>query len=210
VAGTEPKGLIMASVIAMAAGPRSVVVTLSLAALAAWIFLSFGRLGFNPTDDGYMLAYSHRLLRGEMPHRDFSSPAPVGSPLRHLLDWALPLPLLEASRLVAVVEMGAYSAWLATLTFGRPLSGWGPLPPARPCLTIDLWDGAETGVPRPGDTAPEPGQRTWRVAGGFATSFAGGRALRNQHPHAVTWLELGSDLEDIPRAVTGLLSEARA
>jgi hypothetical protein len=117
----------MTPMVEMPDGPRRAAVALALAALAAWIFLSFGHLGFSPTDDGYMLAYSHRLLRGQLPHRDFTSPAPVGSPLLHLLDLFLPLPLLEASRLIAVVEVIAYSAWLAALTFARPLSRWGPL-----------------------------------------------------------------------------------
>jgi hypothetical protein len=60
---------------------------------------------------------------------------------------------------------------------------------AAPGLTIDLWDQAETGVPHPAGAAEEPGERTWRVAGGWATVFAGGRIFRYQHPHAMTWLD---------------------
>jgi hypothetical protein len=58
-----------------------------------------------------------------------------------------------------------------------------------PLLTIELWDGAATGVSPPGDGAPEPAERAWRVAGGDATSFARGRVLRYQHASGVTWLD---------------------
>jgi hypothetical protein len=51
-------------------------------ALAAHFSLS--RLGFNPTDDGFILAQSRRLLSGEVPHLDFISIRPVGSALLHI------------------------------------------------------------------------------------------------------------------------------
>ena len=41
-------------------------------------------MGFNPTDDGFILAYSRRLLEGEIPYRDFISIHTIGSPLLHL------------------------------------------------------------------------------------------------------------------------------
>jgi len=40
-------------------------------------------MGFNPTDDGFILAGSRRLLEGQVPHRDFISIRPVGSCLLH-------------------------------------------------------------------------------------------------------------------------------
>ena len=45
---------------------------------------AFSRMGFNPTDDGFILAYSRRLLEGEIPYRDFISIHAIGSPLLHL------------------------------------------------------------------------------------------------------------------------------
>lgn len=45
--------------------------------------LMFSSLGFNPTDDGFILAYSRRLLEGQIPHRDFISIRPPLSPLLH-------------------------------------------------------------------------------------------------------------------------------
>jgi hypothetical protein len=44
----------------------------------------FSWMGFNPTDDGFILAYSRRLLEGQAPHRDFISIRPTLSPLIHL------------------------------------------------------------------------------------------------------------------------------
>jgi len=44
----------------------------------------FSWMGFNPTDDGFILAYSRRLLEGEVPYRDFISIHTIGSPLLHL------------------------------------------------------------------------------------------------------------------------------
>ena len=46
--------------------------------------LLFSRLGFNPTDDGFTLAYARRLLEGQVPHRDFIIIRPALSPLIHV------------------------------------------------------------------------------------------------------------------------------
>jgi hypothetical protein len=45
--------------------------------------LLFSPLGFNPTDDGFTLAYSRRILDGQIPHRDFILIRPILSPLLH-------------------------------------------------------------------------------------------------------------------------------
>jgi hypothetical protein len=39
--------------------------------------------GFSPTDDGFTLAYSRRILEGQIPHRDFIIIRPFVSPLIH-------------------------------------------------------------------------------------------------------------------------------
>lgn len=44
----------------------------------------FSHLGFNPTDDGFILAGSRRILDGQIPHRDFISIRPAGSHFLHL------------------------------------------------------------------------------------------------------------------------------
>jgi hypothetical protein len=44
----------------------------------------FSSLGFNPTDDGFTLAYSRRIIAGQIPHRDFIIIRPFLSPLLHV------------------------------------------------------------------------------------------------------------------------------
>lgn len=43
----------------------------------------FSWIGFNLADDGFILAYSRRILEGQMPHRDFISIRPILSALLH-------------------------------------------------------------------------------------------------------------------------------
>lgn len=104
--------------------PRRLAAALWPLALVAWVFLRFAPLGYNPTDDGYVLSQSRRILHGQVPHRDLVSPRPLGSALLHTVDFLLPLPLLEASRLVALIEIAAYSLLFAWLVYRRPPASW--------------------------------------------------------------------------------------
>lgn len=45
--------------------------------------LLFSWRGFAPVDDGFTLAYSRRILEGQVPHRDFVIIRPFVSPLLH-------------------------------------------------------------------------------------------------------------------------------
>jgi hypothetical protein len=92
--------------------------------LTLWIFLAVGRIGFNPTDEGFVIAQSHRLLHGEVPHRDFISPRPAASAVLHMLDFALPIALFEGSRLIALGEVVVYSLLFATLVYGIGPRRW--------------------------------------------------------------------------------------
>lgn len=47
------------------------------------LHLTYSWMGFSPTDDGFTLAYSRRLVDGEIPHRDFIIIRPFLSPLIH-------------------------------------------------------------------------------------------------------------------------------
>ncbi len=60
--------------------------------------------GFNPSDDGVILAQSYRLMNGEVPHSDFISIRPVGSALFHLLSFWLPFPLETTARWVVLLQ----------------------------------------------------------------------------------------------------------
>lgn len=81
--------------------PYSAVMTLlMLIGVTAVAHLLFSSYGFNPTDDGFTLAYSRRILDGQIPHRDFIIIRPFLSPLLH----------------VPVVALGgSYTYWLSRL-----------------------------------------------------------------------------------------------
>jgi hypothetical protein len=49
----------------------------------------FSWMGFTPTDEGYVLMTSRRLLAGQVPHRDFITNKPTLSPLLHMPEVAL-------------------------------------------------------------------------------------------------------------------------
>ena len=73
--------------------------------------LAFSALGFNPTDDGFTLAYSRRLLEGQLPHRDFIIIRPALSPLLHVGElWLGGEYVYLLSRYVVWVEL-AGTAW---------------------------------------------------------------------------------------------------
>ena len=48
--------------------------------------LIFSKYGFNPTDDGHVLAHAKRILNGEIPHRDFISIRPAMSSFLHSIE----------------------------------------------------------------------------------------------------------------------------
>lgn len=65
--------------------------------------------GFNPTDDGWVLSQSWRLLQGEVPHVDFISLRPVTSGLLHSIHFFSPLPLEVSARWFVVFQIFTYS-----------------------------------------------------------------------------------------------------
>ena len=94
------------------------------AVVCALIFVAFGRYGFNPTDEGFINGIAYRLLQGQVPHRDFILPRPVGSGYLHAPELLLPLPGLLVSRFIALVQIVAYSILLALLGLRRPFWRW--------------------------------------------------------------------------------------
>ena len=92
--------------------------------LTVWVFHTAGRAGFCPADEGFVLAQARRLWNGQVPHRDFITPRPAGSAVLHLIDFLIPLPLLEASRLISLLEIVLYSTVLAALVLRRGPQRW--------------------------------------------------------------------------------------
>lgn len=84
--------------------------------------LLFGHLGFNPTDNGYVLAMSRRLLDGQIPHKDFISIRPVLSPLIHVPEVAFfGAKTFYFSRLIGWIFFGIISfCWTRLLLRNHP------------------------------------------------------------------------------------------
>jgi len=68
--------------------------------------------GFNPSDDGFILSQSWRIVHGEIPHVDFTSPRPLGSAYLHAPFALLPIAMLALSRLFVAFQF----FWIAKMT----------------------------------------------------------------------------------------------
>ncbi|MBI4863537.1 MAG: hypothetical protein HY815_25220 [Candidatus Riflebacteria bacterium] len=81
--------------------------------------LAYSRYGFNPTDEGYLLSASRRILDGQVPHRDYITLRPAGTHLlhAHILLWGGDR-LIWWSRWVAWVQVAAI-AWIWVWIVGR-------------------------------------------------------------------------------------------
>ena len=104
--------------------------------------LLFSWMGFTPTDEGFTLAYSRRLLDGQLPHRDFIIIRPFFSPLMHVpfvyfgggyTFWI--------SRLFVWVELACIS-WLWVSIINRMMKT--PLSPAQKFLVAMISFAATT------------------------------------------------------------------
>lgn len=96
---------------------RWLATVLFLAAVPAVAHALFSPLGFNPTDDGFTLAYSRRLLDGQVAHRDFIIIRPFLSPLMHvpIVRWGGDSTFL-VSRYFVWLELGVIAwTWLAVV-----------------------------------------------------------------------------------------------
>lgn len=91
-------------------GRYTVPIGLIVTGLLFWWFQALN--GFNPTDDGFVLAQSWRLLHGQAPHVDFTSPRPLGSAYLHVLDVMPAWGTLAFSRLIVTAQL----VWIAYAT----------------------------------------------------------------------------------------------
>jgi hypothetical protein len=92
----------------------------------------YSRNGFNPTDDGFILAGSERILDGEVPHKDFISIRTTGSLYMHAPFVALGGDYtIWLSRLFVWFEFAVIS-WMWTLVVSRSFkvlkSDWVKVP----------------------------------------------------------------------------------
>jgi len=65
--------------------------------------------GFNPSDDGVVIAQSYRIFNGEIAHKDFISIRPVFSGILHGIHLISPLPLQISARWFVLFEYFCYS-----------------------------------------------------------------------------------------------------
>lgn len=79
--------------------------------------------GFNPSDDGVVLAQSYRIIKGEVPHRDFISIRPAGSAIMHAVHFVSPLPLELSARWMVLIEYLLYSIFVTLILIGSWFSG---------------------------------------------------------------------------------------
>ncbi len=65
--------------------------------------------GFNPSDDGVVLAQSYRIINGEIPHNDFISIRPVFSGVLHTIHFASPFPIIISGRIFVLLQFFLFS-----------------------------------------------------------------------------------------------------
>ncbi|MDI9933062.1 MULTISPECIES: hypothetical protein [Nocardiaceae] len=101
---------------------------------AAWIVVltlavavGVERFGFNPTDQGFVIAQSWRLLHGELPHLDIVSARPLGSAYLHIVDIVLPGPMFITSIFIASFQVVVFTVLLASWITGTRVRDWSIL-----------------------------------------------------------------------------------
>ena len=93
-------------------GPLSIFCTLICAVVVGLIFYFTDYVsneGFNPSDDGVVLAQSYRIINGEIPHKDFISIRPVFSGVLHTIHFASPFPLVISGRIFVLFQFFLFS-----------------------------------------------------------------------------------------------------
>ncbi|WP_394359550.1 hypothetical protein [Amycolatopsis sp. SB7-3] len=106
--------------------PRALVLVAGTGLLSAAVVARIGRFGFNPTDQGFVLAQVWRVLHGEIPQVDFLGPRPFGSAYLHLIDHLVPAPLMIGSGFVMMVQLTVATVALAAFLTGTSPLDWGP------------------------------------------------------------------------------------
>ena len=102
-----------------------------------------GKEGFNPSDDGVILAQSWRILNGEVPHRDFIAMKPALSGFLHTIHFYSPIPMEDSARWFVVFQNFLISfLWVYLLirsfspVFER--TGWGFISVSLIAFTLNL------------------------------------------------------------------------
>ncbi len=75
--------------------------------------------GFNPTDEGVILAQSFRIVNSEIPHKDFISIRPVGSGYFHSLNYLIPAPIFVAARYLVLFQFFVIAVLCSLLFYNQ-------------------------------------------------------------------------------------------
>jgi hypothetical protein len=97
-----------------------------LVLLVVLVHLRYGHLGFNPTDEGFLLSQARRVVQGAAPHTELISPRPLGSAVLHTLDLVVPVARVELSRLYATLAVAMTALLAFRFATARPLARFGP------------------------------------------------------------------------------------
>jgi hypothetical protein len=100
-----------------------------------------GKEGFNPSDDGVILAQSWRIINGEVPHKDFIAMKPALSGFLHTIHFYSPLAMEDSARWFVVFQNFLISfLWVFLLmhTFNPVTTNWGFLSISLIAFTMNL------------------------------------------------------------------------
>ncbi len=73
--------------------------------------------GFNPTDEGVVLAQSWRLVNGQIPHKDFVSIRPAVSGFLHTINFVIPGALVSNARWFVLLQFFLIAAVMSGFLF---------------------------------------------------------------------------------------------
>lgn len=90
---------------------------------AYFLFNIIATEGFNPSDDGVILAQAFRILNGEIPHKDFISIRPVFSGILHTIHFFSHLALEVSARWFVFFQYFIYSILTTFILFQFVLKG---------------------------------------------------------------------------------------
>jgi hypothetical protein len=101
---------------------KSLHLILFISAVTAGCHYFFSWIGFNPTDEGFVLSAARRLIDGQVPHADFISIRPAGSSYLHAPEIMFGGDrVFELSRLVFWLQH-AFIAWFWVIIADKLLS----------------------------------------------------------------------------------------
>jgi hypothetical protein len=74
-----------------------------------------GNEGFNPSDEGVIIAQSYRIVNGEVPHKDFVSIRPAGSGILHTIHFLSPFSLIQSMRWLVIIQFFSIALIMAVV-----------------------------------------------------------------------------------------------